>query len=321
MLPVVASFVSTWIPPFERILLGGMVYCGTNLGIISSNVFTGLIIDLTDSWPMAFYIWSGIASGYCVLHLLYVYSFPAHHPNLSTEELDYLNKFLVPKRKLKTPWRKIFTNIPFWANLSGHTGHNYIFHTLFTYLPTYMKEILQFDITQNGLYSSAPFMALWLSAITLSITGNYIVHSMRCMNPLMFTRIFGLVSNVGSALLMASAVHVGCSRAWTIAFYIMAMAIKSFYYMTININTNELSRNYGGILFGVCNFVGCLCAIGGNAFIGAVTKNRKISEWQLVFWVNLGVAVGTSIIFFILSSSERQAFDYDEEEETPPSGH
>jgi hypothetical protein len=52
-----------------------------------------------------------------------------------------------PKRdNLPIPWRKISTSIPVWAILVAHCCQNWGFYTLLTELPTYMKQILHFDI-------------------------------------------------------------------------------------------------------------------------------------------------------------------------------
>ncbi|XP_076263031.1 putative inorganic phosphate cotransporter [Rhynchophorus ferrugineus] len=314
ILPTVSSFVSTWVPSFERTLLGGIAYGGTNLGTILGSIFTGIIIEASDSWKMAFYVWSSLACVYIILHLFFVFSFPSTHPFLPEEELEYLKKHIVVKRSLKTPWKAILSNVPYWANIAGQFGHNYIFFTLVTYLPTYMKEILQFEISKNGLYSAVPFIALWSCSIILSITGNYIVNSMKFMSPLAFSRFFGTFSNLGAAGFSLAAVYVGCSRGWAIGLYVAGMCIKAFYYMTLPTNINELSKNYGGIMFGICNGISALSGIFGNALVGALTKNKRLGEWKIVFWINFGVAVVTSIIYILWSSSERQPFDYEEEE-------
>lgn len=36
--------------------------------------------------------------------------------------------------------------MPFWAILMAHMGQNYGYETLMTELPTFMKQILHFDI-------------------------------------------------------------------------------------------------------------------------------------------------------------------------------
>lgn len=54
------------------------------------------------------------------------------------------------------------------------------------------------------------------------------------------------------------------------------MIVKSFYYVTLPVNINALSRNYGGIMFGVANAMGSVSGIIGNYIIGAVTKHVSL---------------------------------------------
>ena len=44
------------------------------------------------------------------------------------------------------PWKSFFTSLPFWAILIAHMGQNYGYETLMTELPTFMKQILHFNI-------------------------------------------------------------------------------------------------------------------------------------------------------------------------------
>jgi len=52
------------------------------------------------------------------------------------------------------PWKSILTCVPVWAVLVTQCGTAWIFYTQLTEMPTYMKNILQFDITQVSIYSS-----------------------------------------------------------------------------------------------------------------------------------------------------------------------
>jgi hypothetical protein len=44
------------------------------------------------------------------------------------------------------PYKKIATSMPFWAILVAHCGQNWGFYMLLTQLPTYMKNVLGFDV-------------------------------------------------------------------------------------------------------------------------------------------------------------------------------
>lgn len=46
------------------------------------------------------------------------------------------------------PWKSIVTSMPFWAILIAHMGQNYGYETLMTELPTFMKQVLHFNIKE-----------------------------------------------------------------------------------------------------------------------------------------------------------------------------
>lgn len=52
------------------------------------------------------------------------------------------------------PWKSILTCVPLWAILVTQCGMSWMFYTQLTELPTYMKNVLQFDITQVSIHSS-----------------------------------------------------------------------------------------------------------------------------------------------------------------------
>ncbi|XP_050315798.1 putative inorganic phosphate cotransporter [Anthonomus grandis grandis] len=315
VLPAIASMVSRWIPDFERPFLGSLAYSGSNLGPILTYAFTGLIIEGTNDWRNAFYVWAGISGIYVILHYLYMFSFPNTHPFLLKEELTYLEETVVVAHRKKTPWTKILLCVPVWANIAGHSGHNYIFYMMATFLPTYMKDILRFNITENGMLSAIPFLCLWMGSLGIGALANCIINK-GWISRYNFGRIFGTMGNWGSALIILGAVYAGCNRELVVSLFCIAMVFKSLYYMTMTNNINELSRNYGGIIFAINNGLNCMTAIIGGLIVGAVTKNRRLSEWRIVFWIMFGWAILSSIVYIIWSSSERQEFDF-EEQETP----
>ena len=56
---------------------------------------------------------------------------------------------------MKTPWKAIFTSVPMWALIIVHCGQNWGYWTLITELPTYMNDILKFnlkEVSNNLLY-------------------------------------------------------------------------------------------------------------------------------------------------------------------------
>ena len=57
------------------------------------------------------------------------------------------------RKKPKIPLKAIFTSVPFYAILIAHCCQNWGFYTLLTEMPTYLKNILHFDIkTVSSLF-------------------------------------------------------------------------------------------------------------------------------------------------------------------------
>lgn len=79
------------------------------------------------------------------------------------QELD-AEIFLIAKsfhsfQNLPIPWKALATSGPFWAILVAHTCNNFGWYMLLVELPTYMKAILRFNISQvsDGELSLCPF--------------------------------------------------------------------------------------------------------------------------------------------------------------------
>ncbi|ENN71190.1 hypothetical protein YQE_12119, partial [Dendroctonus ponderosae] len=192
-MPALSSLVSTWFPPKERPIWGGLAYAGTNLGTIMGNIISGFLIHKFDGWPVAFYFWSAYSGLFFLLVLLLLFSFPDTHPYISKAEADYIrmensgNRTVVG-RSFKTPWKAILLNGPYWANIAGQFGHNYIYLSLVTYLPTYMREILQFDVANDGYFAAIPFVALWIMSLIYSTTAPLII---KCTSERAFNSVLG----------------------------------------------------------------------------------------------------------------------------------
>jgi hypothetical protein len=70
------------------------------------------------------------------------------------------------------PWGKIFTSRPAAAIFFGHSCSNWGTYLFLTSLPTYMKEVLKFDVKSNGALSALPYIAFWLFIISSGIIGD-----------------------------------------------------------------------------------------------------------------------------------------------------
>lgn len=72
------------------------------------------------------------------------------------------------------PWGKIMTSIPALAIFFGHSCSNWGTYLFLTSLPTYMKEVLKFNVKSNGVLSALPYLVFWLFIISSGVIGDKI---------------------------------------------------------------------------------------------------------------------------------------------------
>ena len=66
------------------------------------------------------------------------------------------------------PWVAIFTSLPMWALIIVHCGQNFGHWVLLTEMPAYMKSVLEYDIEENGIKSSLPYICLAVGSFFVS---------------------------------------------------------------------------------------------------------------------------------------------------------
>lgn len=96
----------------------------------------------------------GIGLLWSALWFLIIFETPAAHPRISREEREEIETAIgssVSKKKpTYVPWYDIFTAPCVWAIVITHATSVFGYFTIVNQLPTYMKEILHFDIKQVG---------------------------------------------------------------------------------------------------------------------------------------------------------------------------
>lgn len=112
------------------------------------------------------------------------YNDPASHPFISIEESDYLEKELGQLKRHDnlppTPWMDILTSRPIIALIISQVLNDFVYYVLASDLPKYMKEVLGFTVREVGLYSSIPYLLMWITSLVSGficdhlISGNYV---------------------------------------------------------------------------------------------------------------------------------------------------
>jgi ACS family sodium-dependent inorganic phosphate cotransporter len=127
------------------------------LGAALTLPVCGYLID-NLGWPIVFYVTGSIGLIWTTAWFYLVYDTPAQHPRINVEERENLerrNTFNLVKN-YETPWKQILTSAPMWAYVGCNTSASIVTYFVLNHLPTYLDQILHFNIKQNGWLSSLP---------------------------------------------------------------------------------------------------------------------------------------------------------------------
>ncbi|XP_060862600.1 sialin-like [Metopolophium dirhodum] len=311
--PALCTLLAQWAPPEEKGKFATLVFAGAQIGNILSNLLSGFIMRyIPGGWPNVFYFFGIVSIIWFIIWCMFVYNDPNSHPFISDEERDYLKRSIGRLERKKdltpTPWKSILTSGPVWALVIGGAGHDWGAFTLISDLPKYMSDVLHFSVTENGLLSSIPFFAQWVTSVAASILADRLI-SKGSMKVTQVRKMYAFIGNLGPALGVMCASFVGCNKIIATLCFTFGVALMGFCYPSLRINSLDLSPNYSPTLMGLVNGIGCLSGMATPYIVGILTPNRTVLEWRLVFWIMVIIMMSTSLIFLFLGSGEVQPWD------------
>uniref|UniRef100_A0A6P7GM52 Putative inorganic phosphate cotransporter n=1 Tax=Diabrotica virgifera virgifera TaxID=50390 RepID=A0A6P7GM52_DIAVI len=255
ILPSVPCFMGNWVPIGERGRIGTFVYAAGPLGTVFSMLIAGVISASRLGWPWVFHFFSILGILWCIFYAIIGRNTPAEHPRISRQEREYIEKTAAwsIKRHMPTPWKAIFTSVPFLALFFSYACFIFGFWVLLTQIPTYMNEILKFNIRKNGVLSALPYILQWVTGLTLSIISDKMI----------LTDIISIwtarktMNAIGMLIPALALILLGqCSKDTSevaVILLIIAVGANGATFCGTFINNLDLSPNFAGVLYGIMN--------------------------------------------------------------------
>ncbi|KAL4708203.1 hypothetical protein ACJJTC_005345 [Scirpophaga incertulas] len=164
LIPCMHSFISKWAPLEERSRLGTFVYSGVQLGTAIQNIVSGYIIH-NLGWPAVFYVNGIVGVVWVVLFAIFGANSPQESKWISKDEKLYIQTSLNEiggGKKLKTPWKKIWSSMAFISLILANCGQSWGLWTMVTLIPSYLNQVQGVDIKTNGIMSAIPYLGKFL---------------------------------------------------------------------------------------------------------------------------------------------------------------
>lgn len=210
--PAMYAIVGYWIPPAERSRFMSS-FQGFSIGIGLTYPLCGIIIA-HFGWRQVFYTTGSIGMAWCLMWYALAFNTPQQHPRISNAELKYIETNISKEIKegigMKVPWLRIFTSLPVWSIGVTTFGRIWVHYTFIISGPMYMKNILEFNIQENGLLSGLPFLCSYVSSVFFCWIADRLVTSER-MRLTNVRKLFTGMSQIVPGLLCLAIGYLGQS--------------------------------------------------------------------------------------------------------------
>ena len=307
--PCMHHLISQWIPLEEKGLLATIVYAGGQLGIALQLIASGFLATAWG-WQAIFYANGTLGAIWTVAYIFLGSDSPETSKYISEEEVKYIQTSLGrvgEQKRYPAPWCKIMTSLPFWAVIVAHCGQNWGFFTLMTEMPTYMANVLNVNLKNNGILSSLPYLSMYLLSFPMGAMTDIIIRKkwLSISNTRKLSNSIGLWGPA-IALIGLSYAPVG-NMVVSVVMLTLAVGINAGQYTGYLLVHIDLSPNFSASLMGITNFLANIISIIAPLVCGLIIQDESDPmEWRKVFFVASGVYFFTNLLFNVSITAEEQ---------------
>ncbi|CAG0885884.1 unnamed protein product [Darwinula stevensoni] len=323
-LPATHVLLAHWSPPVERSTLSAIVYAGMSLGTVISLPLSGIMAsDL--GWESVFYIQGSLGVIWYLLWLLLVTDEPTTHRLISDDEKEYICKSIgkatvsagTEKRNISVPWRSVFTSMPFYAIMVAHMCNNWGWYMLLVELPTFMKQVLGFDIKSNSLLSALPYFIMWLFGIAFGYLGTFL-RDRQLVSTTVYKKIATGLASLGPGICLALVTYMGCNRAAAVTLLTIGVSCIAGMYGGFLSNHIDIAPNFAGTLMALTNTMATIPGITVPIIVGAITHgDTSVYQWRIIFFITTAIYLFEFVFYTIFSSGNEQPWNRVEDAKEP----
>ena len=263
--PAAVELYSRWIPVTERTRAMARLLSGIPMGTVVGLMATGWIISRWH-WSMAFYSFGVLGLVWAVVWFARVANDPATDPRISAGERSMIERMQLESGARDTlPIGQLLRLPAVWSMVAAHFATTWTLYVLISWLPSYFREVQGLSIANSGLFSAAPWLAMF---VVTNLGANVSDRMIRGGASLTRTRkLMQCLGLVGSAafLLATRDVH---SPGLALALLCGAAGMLGFAWSGYAPNGLDLSPRHAAQLTGISNTIATIPGIVGVAATG-----------------------------------------------------
>lgn len=133
-----------------------------------------------------------------------------------------------------------------------------------------MKHILEFDIKDNGLFSSFPYFGKYFMALAASFFADYLRQSGK-MSTTVTRKVFTTFAVATPGCMMILQVFFGHSQTWSVVIFTIALTLNGAVTAGYLGNGLDIAPNFSGTIFGMANTLSSFGGYLSTWMVGVLT--------------------------------------------------
>ncbi|CAH2048167.1 unnamed protein product, partial [Iphiclides podalirius] len=312
LLPSIHHLIGKWVPLEEKSRLGTIIYAGAQFGTALQLMVSGFLADYWG-WPAIFYSNGTLGAVWTVAYVFLGAASPQTSRMIGAEERLYIQTSLGHvgvQKKFKTPWKSIWTSLPFISLIVVHCGQNWGFWTLMTEIPSYMNQVLGVNIKTNGMMSALPYLAMYLFSFPLGFLSDYILKK-KWLSITACRKLSNSIGHFGPAVSLVGLSYVPAGNLpLAVGVLTAVVGLNAGLYTGYQLVHIDMAPNFAGTLMGITNcFANCISIIAPIAAGFILNDETDPQEWRKVFYLASGIYIVCNSFFIIFGTSERQEWN------------
>ena len=196
----------------------------------------------------------------------------------------------------------------------AHFSYTWGYYTLLTHLPSYMKDILDFDLQKSGFISAIPYLAL---SLLLFVSG-YLADKLQENGLLSTTQVrkyFNNLSFFGEMMFLLMAAYF-TNPTTIITCITLSVGLGAFSISGYFVNALDLAPQFASIIIGISNTFATLPGLVSPVLTGFIVQTPSESEYKTVFFIASGVYSVGIFFYAIFASGKLQVWAVESTERT-----
>jgi MFS transporter, ACS family, glucarate transporter len=286
--PNIARSFSRWFPARERGRANGVMFLGSRLGGMLSAPFA-LVCIAGWGWRATFVAFGSLGLVWAAAWHWWYRDRPDENASVSPEELAWIrqDRGTPDVERQPTPWGVMLRSRNLYAICAMYFAFGYGLYFYFTWLPTYLIQVLGFSLVGGGLFAALPFLLAGMA----DVIGGWLTDHLSRTRGLRAGRCYlGFAAFFASAVLVFSSTlpvpSVAKAVLLAVALGAADLALGACWAVPL-----DIAPDHAGVITGCMNTLGNLGGMLGPLVVGVAVE--RWHSWTISLHVAAAVyAVG-----------------------------